>query len=89
MWKAGEVFKHQENSCYGIQLSSFLSPSSLPASPPPALPPLPSAWLSSESLGPGSTTEGCVNGFFSFSEFSASSSVKRDENALTSGGGAD
>lgn len=27
MWKAGEVFKHQENSCYGIQLSSSLPPS--------------------------------------------------------------
>ena len=27
MWKAGEVFKHQENSCYGLRLSSSLSPS--------------------------------------------------------------
>lgn len=51
MWKAGEVFKHQENSCYGIQLSSSLSPSLLPASLlQPSLPSFKTAWLSSEKL---------------------------------------
>lgn len=53
MWKAGEVFKHQENSCYGIQLSSSLSPSLLPASLlQPSLPSFKTAWLSSEKLLP-------------------------------------
>lgn len=38
MWKAGEVFKHQENSCYGIQLSSSLPPSLLASLFQPSLP---------------------------------------------------
>ena len=50
--------------------------------PPPALPPFLQDSLAQQwkAQGPGSTMQGCVNELFSFSKFSASSSVKWDEN---------